>query len=143
MYTTSVGLPHVCFLMRRRPPRSTRTDTLFPYTTLFRSQEEARCREGDRQAEHDLDQLAETAARFAERQCQPGNDDNDDRDDLGERPLHRFQDLLERFFPGHARARSEEHTSELPSLMRISYAGFCLEHKHHTHLPNITHRTTN
>src|SRR3546814_4732697 len=119
MYTTSVGLPHVCFLMRRRPPRSTRTDTLFPYTTLFRSQEEARCREGDRQAEHDLDQLAETAARFAERQCQPGNDDNDDRDDLGDRPLHRFQDLLER--------RSEEHTSELQSLMRRSYAGFCLK----------------
>src|SRR3546814_1356776 len=82
-------------------------------------QEEARCREGDRQAEHDLDQLAETAARFAERQCQPGNDDNDDRDDLGDRPLHRFQDLL----------RSEEHTSELQSLMRISYAVFCLKKK--------------
>src|SRR3546814_9361518 len=72
--------------MIRRPPRSTRTDTLFPYTTLFRS--------GVRQA---LFHLPEPLC-----QC--------------------------RQFSGRA-ARSEEHTSELQSLMRISYAVFCLKKK--------------
>src|SRR3546814_1268173 len=74
------------FLMIRRPPRSTRTDTLFPYTTLFRS---PRSRPG---AARDLPP-ADRAVRAA------------------------------------ARSRSEEHTSELQSLMRISYAVFCLKKK--------------
>src|SRR3546814_2066265 len=76
--------------MIRRPPRSTRADTLFPYTTLFRSGEaerEARDRRGGQ--------------GFAE--LKPG--------------------------PDHGGGRSEEHTSELQSLMRISYAVFCLKKK--------------
>src|SRR3546814_1474796 len=81
------------FLMIRRPPRSTRTDTLFPYTTLFRSKDARIERAG--------------AGPFGQR-------------------------------PGEARdPRSEEHTSELQSLMRISYAVFCLKKKqqqqHHYH----------
>src|SRR3546814_5906055 len=105
--------------MIRRPPRSTRTDTLFPYTTLFRS-------------EYDLDEAAETTAAFTECQREPGRYDDDDGDDLRDRTLDRFQHLLERLLPGHARSRrlrSEEHTSELQSLMRNSYAVFCLKKK--------------
>src|SRR3546814_3335369 len=131
--------------MIRRPPRSTRTDTLFPYTTLFRS-------------EYDLDEAAETTAAFTECQREPGRYDDDDGDDLRDRTLDRFQHLLERLLPGHARSRrlrgggdregqadggayeegrtagwnlgrSEGHTSELQSLMRISYAVFCLKKK--------------
>src|SRR3546814_3419647 len=82
------------FLMIRRPPRSTRTDTLFPYTTLFRSP------------------VARARGRSARRQCSP------------RRAAFRTQ--------GHkpmGRRRSEEHTSELQSLMRISYAVFCLKKK--------------
>src|SRR3546814_17999875 len=90
---------HFFFLMIRRPPRSTRTDTLFPYTTLFRS-----LRRGDpaRRCRRDRRDLR---ARVLGRQ--PG------------RPRRRDRD----------RRRSEEHTSELQSLMRISYAVFCLKKK--------------
>src|SRR3546814_10745147 len=80
--------------MIRRHPRSTRTDTLFPYTTLFRS----RMLSG------------------------PGRG----------QPLDRQADVpeLEDLPPRHRRyARSDEHTSELQSLMRISYAVFCLKKK--------------
>src|SRR3546814_1308297 len=81
------------FLMIRRPPRSTRTDTLFPYTTLFRSQQQV---VGLILPEHVVDEVG------------------------------REGDLL----PCLALARrSEEHTSELQSLMRISYAVFCLKKK--------------
>src|SRR3546814_8565668 len=82
------------FLMIRRPPRSTRTDTLCPYTPLVRCVRHARAVEHLRQAmqrlraEHDVD----------------------------DRRAH-----------GKGGARSEEHTSELQSLMRISYAVFCLK----------------
>src|SRR3546814_4420307 len=98
----------MCFfvLMIRRPPRSTRTDTLFPYTTLFRSHRPERstgpsgpsspetyiCARPDRQA--------------------------------GQRKARRT---------GAPQSRSEEHTSELQSLMRISYAVFCLKKKKKTH----------
>src|SRR3546814_7274246 len=75
------------FLMIRRPPRSTRTDTLFPYTTLFRSS-----------AGH-----------------------RPEADAIGHRPP---PPAISR-----RRRRSEEHTSELQSLMRISYAVFCLKKK--------------
>src|SRR3546814_2259266 len=78
------------FLMIRRPPRSTRTDTLFPYTTLFRSPAGA-----------------ETAQHHPDHQGQRQRDGEHRRDD----------------------DRSEEHTSELQSLMRISYAVFCLKKK--------------
>src|SRR3546814_2152561 len=90
--------------MIRRPPRSTRTDTLFPYTTLFRS---------------DVDHFRAHAF-------------------LRQR-VGRLQRLLHLRTPGHqgqvaavaqhVADRSEEHTSELQSLMRISYAVFCLKKK--------------
>src|SRR3546814_13341128 len=79
------------FLMIRRPPRSTRTDTLFPYTTLFRS--------------FGLAYFATTTLCHV----------------LG-RQLRATEALAEQ-------RRSEEHTSELQSLMRISYAVFCLKQK--------------
>src|SRR3546814_4068797 len=93
--------------MIRRPPRSTRTDTLFPYTTLFRSalSEHARNARGDRGAR--------------ERRLSA--------DGL----LRRRSDRREAA-RGCGRGRSEEHTSELQSLMRISYAVFCLKKKKQT-----------
>src|SRR3546814_2928678 len=94
--------------MIRRPPRSTRTDTLFPYTTLFRS-------------------IARTAHHQLPRQrhgrvC--GERDGQDR-------RHRRYFLRRAGLRGHPAGgiRSEEHTSELQSLMRISYAVFCLKKK--------------
>src|SRR3546814_10206347 len=92
--------------MIRRPPRSTRTDTLFPYTTLFRSRSDTICNTPSTVAcpcpnTPSSDTIANTA----------GNSDN----------------------------RSEEHTSELQSLMRISYAVFCLKKKNTdpmTHQPH-------
>src|SRR3546814_5176910 len=93
------------FLRIRRPPRSTRTDTLFPYTTLFRST--ARVRMG---AGKVID---------IEREV-----------DLGG-PLHSKGVLILSAYlaSNFAIERSEEHTSELQSLMRISYAVFCLKKK--------------
>src|SRR3546814_1520615 len=99
--------------MIRRPPRSTRTDTLFPYTTLFRSRRAAH------QAVLSLQHLAcqrarpRSAARFRHGSRQPATADRD----LGRAAASR---------------RSEEHTSELQSLMRISYAVFCLKKKNTT-----------
>src|SRR3546814_3878175 len=94
------------FLMIRRPPRSTRTDTLFPYTTLFRS-------------------LLVMAWRST-----PGRD-------MPRADLPRIRPwlwlalvvLLVQIALGGWTSRSEEHTSELQSLMRISYAVFCLKKK--------------
>src|SRR3546814_17790953 len=103
----------VFFLIILRPPRSTRTDTLFPYTTLFRSHDAARTRivgnvEVGLLLNHDYIRLA------------------------GKSPS-----------PNWAQAsslnRSEEHTSELQSLMRISYAVFCLKKK----IKRIKHSTQN
>src|SRR3546814_8992502 len=85
----------VFFLMIRRPPRSTRTDTLFPYTTLFRSN--------------------------ATRQCDPP--------------------YLNHITTPRGAVRSEEHTSELQSLMRISYAVFCLKKKNKMKTTNKHHYT--
>src|SRR3546814_2562074 len=105
----------VCFfLMIRRPPRSTRTDTLFPYTTLFRSQQagKARCRIGRRQAV----------------QQRSGPD--------GKQPGGKITAFGQR-----GTARSEEHTSELQSLMRISYAVFCLKKKKIRKLTTNRHKT--
>src|SRR3546814_2058458 len=101
--------------MIRRPPRSTRTDTLFPYTTLFRSQRHPR--------QNSLD-IAEAAKRAA--QCVTGA--------AVDQGLHRLMAMAQHRLLAQ-RARSEEHTSELQSLMRISYAVFCLKKKkkHHQH----------
>src|SRR3546814_15329594 len=106
------------FLMLRRPPRSTPTDTLFPYTTLFRSfGGELRLQRLG--FERRLAPRDRPGRRFAQR--------------VDARPLdlplfraHAAQRLEQR---RHAARRSEEHTSELQSLMRISYAVFCLKKK--------------
>src|SRR3546814_4923633 len=90
--------------MIRRPPRSTRTDTLFPYTTLFRSAGRAAPRLGARGGGRPHAGAAAGPRRQAARLCRAAADHG-----------------------GHG--RSEEHTSELQSLMRISYAVFCLKKK--------------
>src|SRR3546814_7552406 len=123
---------YLFFLMIRRPPRSTRTDTLFPYTTLFRSyvRPYLRLAAADRHRcalPRSWPRRVPAEARF--------------------RRVHRR--------PRRVAARSEEHTSELQSLMRISYAVFCLKkkknkQKHHynakgrpdyPHTLNMTNRT--
>src|SRR3546814_8780509 len=95
--------------MIRRPPRSTRPDTLFPYTTLFRS---AGGPPPPRQGE-----------------ARPGPPETVGRRDR--EPTKEWRLTMRNFFKGfgRTRARSEEHTSELQSLMRISYAVFCLKKK--------------
>src|SRR3546814_2975969 len=109
------------FLRIRRPPRSTRTDTLFPYTTLFRSilRDDRRGVERRRRAEHRADIV------------RVGDLIEDDKRALAvgvDLLLQQIAeiDAFERVYFDH---RSEEHTSELQSLMRISYAVFCLKKK--------------
>src|SRR3546814_1093256 len=94
--------------MIRRPPRSTRTDTLFPYTTLFRSFVEGAAR-GAKQRNRGQRKRSQ-----ADRSPCPAPGTG--RQDRALRGLR-------------AAGRSEEHTSELQSLMRISYAVFCLKKK--------------
>src|SRR3546814_4947803 len=121
--------------MIRRPPRSTRTDTLFPYTTLFRSAviiAEAYLREGNRRVKVANEGYTFGIEAFARaRQFSvddiPGRqrrDGNLERWEGGERGGPSAP-------PGTSlgSGRSEEHTSELQSLMRISYAVFCLKKK--------------
>src|SRR3546814_8219123 len=107
------------FLMIRRPPRSTRTDTLFPYTTLFRSiaAAGAACRGGIFLCGRDRHRrLAPPAPAAACRRRRRARRRSPARAAAAGPLLH-----------GHP--RSEEHTSELQSLMRISYAVFCLKKK--------------
>src|SRR3546814_9465619 len=107
--------------MRRRPPRSTRTDTLFPYTTLFRSR-------------HLQDRHPRSQPPVRLRQL--GADRAAADDDQMRRPFGQVEDRLVGEV-GHRVERSEEHTSELQSLMRISYAVFCLKKKNkNTHKKN-------
>src|SRR3546814_1932760 len=115
--------------MIRRPPRSTRTDTLFPYTTLFRSHRRARVRTDGRA------RRGTYGLHAGARWLQP----------------RRSAEKAKRFC--HAVRRSEEHTSELQSLMRISYAVFCLKKKQllqtqtrpqsSSSTPSDTHHQTN
>src|SRR3546814_2137266 len=108
--------------MIRRPPRSTRTDTLFPYTTLFRSFE-APC------ARHDLRfEAADEGIISAHRGFEVFPQARD-------MAAHHRQPRME-----FLAQRSEEHTSELQSLMRISYAVFCLKKKK-KQPSKITHTT--
>src|SRR3546814_18078011 len=102
----------LCFLIIRQPPRSTRTDTLFPYTTLFRSDSDRHC---------GIDEV------FAEKRkagC---------RESVGEEITLLLCGAKNPAAPlllvGVQALRSEEHTSELQSLMRNSYAVFCLKKK--------------
>src|SRR3546814_1444645 len=100
--------------MLRRPLRSTRTDTRYPYTPLFRSADRDRQRRGV----HPRMAPPPAAARA-----------------IGERADRGIDERIE-----HQRTRSEEHTSELQSLMRISYAVFCLKKK--TTIYNNLHQYT-
>src|SRR3546814_2856444 len=104
--------------MLRRPPRSTRTDTLFPYTTLFRSAG------GYVSAAH-------RARRAVVRQAMLGHQPASTPTSVSTRFSDRRGELD--MTAGNLNitcvARSEEHTSELQSLMRISYAVFCLKNK--------------
>src|SRR3546814_2565470 len=109
--------------MRRRPPRSTRTDTLFPYTTLFRSElRTARTRSGDVHRPGDRGPGSRT------RLLPPRRDDEQEAASAHGGDHGTTLDVLG---GGAVRARSEEHTSEIQSLMRISYAVFCLKKKKH------------
>src|SRR3546814_2455854 len=109
--------------MIRRPPRSTRTDTLFPYTTLFRSR-------GDRR---------DVGAALVAQRRDAGGVEFGRQPHFGaargerDRFVEQVDDMLRNTEPFGRRSgvgiRSEEHTSELQSLMRISYAVFCLKKK--------------
>src|SRR3546814_4473455 len=103
--------------MIRRPPRSTRTDTLFPYTTLFRSSGDLFRRHRQRQ------DRGAAAARYLRPRRAADRGRRERRGGAGD--------------AGPIR-RSEEHTSELQSLMRISYAVFCLKQKKNNNLTTIS-----
>src|SRR3546814_4237148 len=117
--------------MIRRPPRSTRTDTLLPYTTLFRSLMISRKSVA-------MSGVKRSASLEPSTSRPKGADPSSGRSatmarDAGGSPSH----------------RSEEHTSELQSLMRISYAVFCLNkqpphsYEPHNHTLHINHYTSN
>src|SRR3546814_1466760 len=108
--------------MRLRPPRSTRTDTLFPYTTLFRSNKHHRIAlKNERYWISRIKDITEHNA-FPPQSLNP------------EAQLEYLEPSisLKTLFPSKE-IRSEEHTSELQSLMRISYAVFCLKKKNNNH----------
>src|SRR3546814_4425133 len=116
--------------MIRRPPRSTRTDTLFPYTTLFRSW---KGRVSVRRISRFVDSFGGIPSRCSNGIVYPRVSVNlsvrrsasmDDR-----RVLFSFRYELPPLPERSVAGRSEEHTSELQSLMRISYAVFCLKKK--------------
>src|SRR3546814_10475836 len=110
--------------MKRRPPRSKRTDTLFPYTTLFRSlidRAHGAVHTGSQFVgiffqKHEARKYVEIAPRIPV---------------VYHTPLFQVDGLPPKVVPLHVgiEDRSEEHTSELQSLMRISYAVFCLKKK--------------
>src|SRR3546814_2672767 len=104
--------------MLRRPPRSTRTDTLFPYTTLFRSRHPK---------PYFISPIAVSAALTSARISSPDSTCDP----------YRARSQARNIF------RSEEHTSELQSLMRISYAVFCLKKKKNKTQTHIRTHITN
>src|SRR3546814_6497541 len=113
--------------MIRRPPRSTRTDTLFPYTTLFRSDDDRGSAAAEIAELVDLE-IAVIGDKPGQREGQAAALDRALETDFV--ILHRF--LVELDPVREARGadeETEEHTSELQSLMRISYAVFCLKNK--------------
>src|SRR3546814_3777683 len=115
-----------CFVRLRRPPRSTRTDTLVPYTTLFRSWH---YQGHHRAGPADLSARTRPRSATGARLCRGGH----------HRP---FADCGQY---RHRACRSEEHTSELQSLMRISYAVFCLKKtlKHNANTISTTYALYN
>src|SRR3546814_3400554 len=117
--------------MIRRPPRSTRTDTLFPYTTLFRSEDVVPQPRLEMALE--LGQVEIWTAAAIDELLGVVEEVQAEVHQRGRHGLAVEQDVLLVEMP--AAGRSEEHTSELQSLMRISYAVFCLkkkiiQHKH-------------
>src|SRR3546814_2318020 len=108
--------------MIRRPPRSTRTDTLFPYTTLFRSRRVANHEAPERAAVADALQVRGHRAEHP-----PVEHQHQQRADARQQPACEGAEA-DADVVGDVQ-RSEEHTSELQSLMRISYAVFCLKKK--------------
>src|SRR3546814_1795311 len=121
----------IFFLIIRRPPRATRTDTLFPYTTLCRSAAKNKtlplcCQCLAIATAHDGQQPVGLRAQQRKQRLQPS---------LGAEPPVPL--------PLTGSQRSEEHTSELQSLMRISYAVFCLKKKkQHHNTTTTTPKTT-
>src|SRR3546814_9036800 len=111
--------------MIRRPPRPTRTDTLFPYTTLFRSTRTAAPRPRARPCCGSWSSYGSSVHASLDRAS------SDRRLGLGGRAAHVGELEFDQAAPrrGDIQPRSEEHTSELQSLMRISYAVFCLKQK--------------
>src|SRR3546814_8089307 len=150
------------FLMLRLPPISTRTDTLFPYTTLFRSSlgehvatfgqiltaAERPARAGDHQCADSpvrLDRRQRLAQRKVGRRVDRVAPGRTVEHQPADRPPTLEQDRGGRLGHGHfrrmvmAQLRSEEHTSELQSLMRISYAVFCFKKKRQHDSTTTTH----
>src|SRR3546814_6125280 len=126
--------------MIRRPPRSTRTDTLFPYTTLFRSKRitAETCIHFLRFDRGDYERLGHLI------KCNPAIKDASDREALiqalasdvidvlaTDHAPHTWEEKHNPYVRAPSGLRSEEHTSELQSLMRISYAVFCSKKKTH------------
>src|SRR3546814_20598920 len=112
-------------LIRPRPPRSTRTDTLFPYTTLFRSHQ---CHDHDHEDHHHDEVGDELGLGRPDHLAQFGDDLTEEGQDA--RALLLVAGIAHCVAVRHRlHLRSEEHTSELQSLMRISYAVFCLKKK--------------
>src|SRR3546814_2078183 len=118
--------------MIRRPPRSTRTDPLFPYTTLFRSYQPAPAGE----ASWDFDVYVVPAQRSGPAFGRLWDEANAFLRQQGVACSWSHLGLQSRL--AGLPCRSEEHTSELQSLMRISYAVFCLKNKKRKH-PETTH----
>src|SRR3546814_1034000 len=123
LYTCIIHYHFFC-LMLRRPPRSTRTDTLFPYTTLFRSPVLARSAVAAGVAAEAPRGRSRSGLHFPPESVRPS---------YREARLGRANIV--------STCRSEEHTSELQSLMRISYAVFCLKKKN-AHRNNQCTRST-
>src|SRR3546814_4515691 len=119
--------------MIRRPPRSTRTDTLFPYTTLFRS---------TNIPNKDFSTSLKNSTPKAISRIADINGETKKKNRNKSQTLRHVTAK-----PPKPKARSEEHTSELQSLMRISYAVFCLHKKTHSNTttnqtsPTYTHNT--
>src|SRR3546814_8392635 len=129
--------------MIRRPPRSTRTDTLFPYTTLFRSERKTRRREENKPMlgltryqwlvlfaawlGWGFDLFDSILFNFVAPNCVPTLLRLPIGSPQAQHATLYWTDILTSLL-----LRSEEHTSELQSLMRISYAVFCLKKKKHT-----------
>src|SRR3546814_5257842 len=130
--------------MIRRPPRSTRTDTLFPYTTLFRSLNDLRTQLNQMRRMGGIGALAGMIPGIKKAQAQMAAGAADDKMLIHFDAIMGSMTPKERAKPEILTAkrkiriatgsgtRSEEHTSELQSLIRISYAVFCLKNKNKT-----------